>query len=89
MREADDATLQCSRIYVDVRAALAEAGDFTGPLKRRVIKKADIQGDLFQLCRSKAKGRGNANEITLFKSVGTALEDLAAAVLVWQRLAPP
>ena len=44
-----------------------------------------MQGDLFELCRGKAKGREAPDEITLFKSVGTAIEDLAAAMLVWQQ----
>jgi ornithine cyclodeaminase len=46
----------------------------------------DIQGDLFELCRGKAKGRKRKDEITLFKSTGLALEDMAAARLVWNGL---
>jgi ornithine cyclodeaminase len=57
-----------------------------GPLQRGVINEHDIRGDLFQLCRGEVKGRGAADEITLFKSAGTAVEDLAAAALVWQRV---
>ena len=57
------------------------------PLKSRVLKKDGIRGDLFDLCRGEAKGRTKATEITLFKSVGTAIEDLAAAMLVWRKLA--
>ncbi|MGE3150476.1 MAG: ornithine cyclodeaminase family protein [Pseudorhodoplanes sp.] len=87
MREADDAAIRQARIFVDTRAgATKEAGDIVDPLKRRVIKKTDIQGDLFDLCRGKTKGRKTKSEITLFKSVGTAIEDLAAAMLVWKRL---
>jgi ornithine cyclodeaminase len=87
MREADDDALRRARIFVDTRAgATKEAGDITDPLKRRVIKKADIQADLFDLCRGAAKGRKTKSEITLFKSVGTAIEDLAAAMLVWRGL---
>ena len=48
-----------------------------------MIAAKDIQGDLFELCRGTAKGRKRKDEITLFKSTGLALEDLAAAVLVW------
>ena len=51
-----------------------------------VLKKTGVRGDLFELCGGKAKGRTKANEITLFKSVGTALEDLAAAMLVYRSL---
>jgi ornithine cyclodeaminase len=86
MREADDRVLTRGRLYVDTRGALKEAGDLTGPLRRKVIKAADVQGDLFDLCRKKAKGRRTQREITVFKSAGTAVEDFAAAVLVWQRL---
>lgn len=84
MREADDATIRRARLYVDTRGALKEAGDLVGPLRRKVIKKESVQGDLAQLCRGKVKGRRKADEITLFKSVGTAIEDLAAATLVWK-----
>ena len=66
-----------------------EAGDLLGPLARGVIREADIEGDLFQLCRGKVAGRGGPDEITLFKSAGTAVEDLAAAVLVWRRVERP
>lgn len=87
MREADDKTLRRARIYVDTRAgALKEAGDIVDPLRRGVIREQDIQGDLFDLCRGRVKGRENASEITLFKSVGTAIEDLATAMLIWRRL---
>lgn len=87
MREADDEALRRARVYVDTRAGAGkEAGDIVNPISRGVIKEADIQGDLFDLCRGAAPGRGSRSEITLFKSVGTAIEDLAAAMLVWQRL---
>jgi ornithine cyclodeaminase len=86
MREADDRTLSRARLFVDTRGALKEAGDLVGPLRRRIIKVADVQGDLFELCRGAVKGRRTQREITLFKSAGTAVEDFAAAVLVWQRL---
>lgn len=87
MREADDRVLTRARLFVDTRGALKEAGDLTGPLRRKVIAPADIRGDLSELCRGTVKGRRNAREITLFKSAGTAVEDLAAAALVWNRLA--
>lgn len=85
MREADDASLKRARVYVDTRGgALKEAGDLVDPIARGVIKDTDVQGDLFDLCRGSAKGRKSASEVTLFKSVGTAIEDLAAAMLVWR-----
>ncbi len=88
MREADDAAVRRATIFVDTRAgAMTEAGDIADPLARGIITEADIQADLAALCGGAHRGRGAANEITLFKSVGTALEDLAAAVLVHESLA--
>ena len=85
MRESDDDAVKRSRVYVDTRAgAPKEGGDIAQPLKSGVLKKDGIRGDLFQLCQGKARGRTSAAQITLFKSVGTAIEDLAAATLVWR-----
>ena len=87
MREADDAALRKASVFVDTRdGALKEAGDLVGPIRRKVIKKTDVKADLFDLCSGKHKGRRSAREITLFKSVGSAIEDLAAAMLVWKGL---
>ena len=87
MREADDAALRKASVFVDTRdGALKEAGDLVGPIRRKVIKKTDVKADLFELCRGEHKGRKSVREITLFKSVGTAIEDLAAAMLVWRGL---
>jgi ornithine cyclodeaminase/alanine dehydrogenase-like protein (mu-crystallin family) len=87
-READDAAAKRARIYVDTRrGALKEAGDLVIPMAAGIIKESDVQGDLFELSREQAKGRQSAAEITLFKSVGTAIEDLAAAIMVWKKLA--
>jgi ornithine cyclodeaminase len=87
MREADDEAVRRARVYVDTRAgALKEAGDIVIPLRRKVIDKKQIVGDLVELCRGKAKSRTSDKQITLFKSVGTAIEDLAAAMLLWRSL---
>lgn len=87
MREADNDAVKRARLYVDTReGALKEAGDMVIPLRRGVIAKKDIRGDLFELVSGKAKGRTSDRQITLFKSVGSAIEDLAAAVLVWRGL---
>lgn len=89
MREADDETMRRARIHVDTRAgALKEAGDLVDPIGRGVIRLDDVCGDLFDLCRGAIPGRQAGSEITLFKSVGYALEDLAAAELVAERTAP-
>jgi alanine dehydrogenase len=61
---------------------LSEAGDLTGPLERGVIARDQVVAELADLVRGAVRGRTDAQQITLFKSVGTALEDLAAAELV-------
>jgi len=87
MREADDDAVKKAKVFVDTRAgATKEAGDITQPLKSGALKKDGIQADLFELCRAEKKGRSGNTHITLFKSVGTAVEDLAAAMLVWRLL---
>jgi ornithine cyclodeaminase len=88
MREADNDAIKRARVHVDTRAgATREAGDIAIPLRRGILTKKGIRGDLFELCRGKAKGRTSDKQITLFKSVGSAIEDLAAAMLVWRNAA--
>ena len=83
MREVDDGAVARSRVVVDTYAgALAEAGDLVQPLERGVIVRAHIVAELAELLRGQRVGRRSDDEITLFKSVGTALEDLAAAQCV-------
>jgi ornithine cyclodeaminase/alanine dehydrogenase-like protein (mu-crystallin family) len=87
MRETDGETVARARVYVDTReGAETEAGDLIQAVKEGKFRMETIQGDLFDLCRGKAAGRRNREEITLFKSCGTALEDLAAAALVYSRV---
>lgn len=86
MREADDETLRRASLYCDTRSgATKESGDFAGPIERGVIALADIRGDLFDLARIERPARTGAGEITLFKSVGHAFEDLATATLAFER----
>ncbi|MGZ8253753.1 MAG: bifunctional Delta(1)-pyrroline-2-carboxylate/Delta(1)-piperideine-2-carboxylate reductase [Burkholderiaceae bacterium] len=88
MREVDDAAVVRSRVYVDTYAgALAEAADIVEPLGRGVIARGDVRGELAELVRGDVPGRTSSNEITLFKSVGTAVEDLAAAQLLLRNTA--
>lgn len=85
MRESDSALVQRARLFVDTRAgALAEAGDVVQAIAEGAIEPEHIQADLFDLCRGNHPGRRDTDEITLFKSVGWAGEDLAAAVLAYQ-----
>ena len=87
MRESDDLLIQRSRVFVDTFAgALSEAGDLTQPLSQGVIDRSHVLAQLADLVKAKHSGRGGADEITVFKSVGTALEDLAAARLVLVKL---
>lgn len=82
-READDEAVQRSRLFVDTyEGALAEAGDLLQPLESGLITRDRIEGELSDLVSGRATGRRGADEITLFKSVGTAIEDLAAVKLI-------
>lgn len=87
MREADDDAIARARVFVDtIEGATREAGDIVQPVESGALHPSDIEADLFGLCRQEHKGRESAKEITLFKSVGTALEDLAAAELLMAEL---
>ena len=88
MREADDDAIRRARVYVDTRAgATKEAGDIVQPLASGVLQPTAIVADLHELARGEKSGRASADEITLFKSVGAALEDLAAGVAVYRKSA--
>lgn len=83
MCEADPETFARAEVYVDTReGALAEAGDLLQAIEAGAMTAADIRGSLAELCSGRLPGRRDAGAITLFKSVGTALEDLACAELV-------
>ncbi len=86
MRETDADVVRQASVFVDTRdGALAEAGDLLQAMAEGAFDFADVRGDLFDLAQGKHRGRQNGREITLFKSCGTALEDLAAAVMVHLR----
>ena len=87
MREADDACFAGAGLWVDTDEALAKSGDLLGPLARGVFAAADVRGTLAALARGEAAGRRSDDERTVFKSVGNALEDLAAAVSVYEAAA--
>ncbi|MEP4288713.1 MAG: ornithine cyclodeaminase family protein [Nitratireductor sp.] len=88
MREADDGAVRRARVFVDTRAgATKEAGDIVQPLQSGVLTPERILADLYELTRGERAGRRDADEITLFKSVGAALEDLAAGVAVYEATA--
>ena len=80
MREADDDVISKASVFVDTsQGGLKESGDIVIPLQNGILKEENIKADLFALCSNKKLGRTNEKEITVFKSVGHALEDLAAA----------
>lgn len=84
MRESDDAAVVKARLFVDTRGgALSEGGDLVQPLEAGVIDHDDVAADLFELCRGEKAGRRFYDQVTLFKSTGTAIEDLAAAIHVF------
>lgn len=84
MRELDDRGIQRGKIFVDsYEGTLAEAGDLIGPLEHQIITREDIAGDLFALVSGNGC-RASSEDITIFKSVGTGLADLAVAVALWE-----
>lgn len=83
MRESDAECFARSRAFVDTPEALEKSGDVLEAIGAGCFRKDDLQGTLATLCRGETPGRRNDAEITLFKSVGTALEDLAAAELAY------
>ena len=82
-READDTVIARGAVFIDTPAALKSTGDLVLPLASGVLKEDDIAADLSALTRGAHPGRRDDAEITVFKSVGAAVEDLAAAQLVY------
>ncbi|MFO7527814.1 MAG: ornithine cyclodeaminase family protein [Marinobacter sp.] len=87
MRETDSQCLARSEVFVDTYAgALGEAGDILQAIDEGAFSKADLRAELAELLRGDKPGRTNDEAITAFKSVGASLEDLAAAIEVWEAL---
>ena len=83
MREADSNVISRADVYVDTKAgAFSEAGDIVQAINDGSINESDIKGELRDLATGECAGRASDDAITLFKSVGIALEDLVAAELV-------
>ncbi len=79
-REVDDELVRRARIVVETReAALAEAGDLLIPLEAGTIGPEAVVADLREVVRGEVRGRESEQDVTLFKSVGVAFEDLAVA----------
>ncbi len=84
-REVDDQTVRRARVVVDTYdGCLSEAGDLLIPMKSGVIKQSHIAADLHEIASGKKPGRTNRDDITLFKSVGCAIEDLVTALEAFQ-----
>ena len=91
MRETDNTAMQRSAVFVDTRAgALSETGDLIIPIREGVITEKSIVAEFSELCSGEHLGRQGlddaSNAVTIFKSVGDSREDLAAAILAYQRL---
>ncbi len=86
MQEVDEETIRRARIFVDsFEACLEEAGDLIIPLKRGLIQETDILAELGEVVAGKKPGRGAAREITYFKSVGNAVQDVSVGQAIYQR----
>ena len=85
-RELDAAIINCSRVIVDSReACLAEAGDFIIPIQEGAVAEDLIDAELGEVVTGRTASRSSVEEITLFKSVGLAIQDTAAAKLVYDK----
>jgi ornithine cyclodeaminase len=83
-RELDTAAVLRSRFFGDLReSVLQEAGDFLIPLKEGAFGEDHLQGDLGDLLLGRVKGRLSPDDVTVFESLGIAVEDLAAAQHVY------
>ena len=86
LREIDGATLKRAKVVVDSREAImAECGDILLALKEKSISEADIHGEIGEVLAGGKTGRSSAGEITLYKSVGIAIQDVATAQLVYRK----
>lgn len=86
MRESDDDCVRRAELFVDTRVgALNEGGDIVQPIKDNVINESDVLADLFDLTRNNHLGRTSDDAITLFKSTGASLEDLSAAIYLYEQ----
>jgi ornithine cyclodeaminase len=88
MREADAECFARCQVFVDTDEALVKSGDVLQAMAEGAFGADRLQATLADLCAVRHAGRSDGTQCTLFKSVGSALEDLAAAELVWSGVAP-
>jgi ornithine cyclodeaminase len=87
-RESDPELIKASRVIVEYREqALQEAGDLVMAINSGEITEAAIAGDLGEVVTGAKPGRSSADEITIFKSIGVAIEDVSVAAFVYERAA--
>ncbi|WP_136254314.1 ornithine cyclodeaminase family protein [Onishia niordana] len=87
MRESDGECFHRGEVFVDTYAgAQGEAGDIHQAIEEGAFAFEQIRADLAELLRGERSGRSSEEAITVFKSVGASLEDLAAAIEVWEQL---
>jgi len=85
-REVDSETMRRARIVVETyEAALAEAGDLLIPMREGVIRREHVVADLHEVASGKKVGRTSADDMTVFKNLGCALEDLVTATLAYRK----
>ena len=85
-RETGTDLIRRARLFVDSRAgALVEAGDIVLPIAERAIDATHIRGELGEVAAGAVPGRTSRDDVTLFKSLGMAVEDVSAAQLAWRR----
>ena len=84
MWECDDEALRHERVFIDFEAAMEEAGELVGAVQRGALRRTDVAGTLAELATGTVEGRRSDDEITVFKSVGTAVVDLLAAQLAYE-----
>ena len=86
MQEVPAQTVVRSKLVVDsVSASLVEAGDLIIPLQDRMLEESDIHGEIGQVAVGDIQGRESDSEVTFFKSVGLAVQDVATATLALKR----
>ena len=85
-RELDGATVAAASLFVDRReSTVNESGDYLFALREGAIAEGHIQAEIGEILLGTAEGRKSADEITLFKSLGLAIEDLASAALLFEK----
>ena len=89
MRETDDHAISLSTVFVDTDTALTESGDLLAPIRSGAFRADQLAATLPDLCAGRHAGRATPKEVTLFKAVGTALSDLAAAIAARRQLEHP